>query len=153
MKEKVWIDMSKSIFRFVDRFELLSCYMLCFVFNILFNYVKTLSINSHLLENFLKQFYDYQMYIVFLLTFTVVIFHYQILQRKIKEVYCRFIVGDTIKSIIIRYILECLVILAIAFTLSMIISIILKVRFNNNIYLAFCLIVYIFISSKGVRKI
>ena len=145
--------MSKSIFRFVDRFELLSCYILCFISNILFNFAKTLSIDSLLLENFLKQFYDYQVYIVFLLTFTVVVFHYQMLHRKITEVYCRFIVGDTIKAITTRYILECFIILGVAFTLSIIISTILNINSNNNIHLASCFIIYIFISSKGVRKV
>ncbi len=145
--------MSKSIFRVVDRFELLSCYIFCFILNILFNYVKTLSIDSHLLQTFLRQFYDYHAFIVFLLTFTAVISHCQILHRKQSEIYCRFIVGDTIKSITMRYILECFVILGVAITLSMIISIILRINFNNNIYLASCLIIYIFISSNGVHKL
>ncbi len=63
----------------------------------MFDYVKTLNIESDLLQNFLKQFYDYQVLIVFLLTFIVVIFHYQMVHRKKIEVYCRILVGDTIQ--------------------------------------------------------
>jgi hypothetical protein len=74
--------MKKSLFRLIDRFELLICYVLCFGFNIMFDYVKSLSIDSYLLQTFLKQFYDYQAVIIFLLTFIVIIFHYQMLNRK-----------------------------------------------------------------------
>ncbi len=57
--------MRKSLFRFVDRFELLSCYLICFIFNIVFDFIKTLNIDSHFLQTFLKQFYDYQALIIF----------------------------------------------------------------------------------------
>ena len=32
--------MKKSLFRIIDRFELLSLYVLCFGFNIMFDYAK-----------------------------------------------------------------------------------------------------------------
>lgn len=144
--------MKKSLFRLIDRFELLSCYVLCFVFNIMFDYVKTLSIDSYLLRTFLKQFYDYQVLIIFLLTFIVVIFHYQMLHRKKIEVYCRILVGDTILSATIRYIFECLVILGIAFIISIIINIMLDINLTNNIYLSCIFVVYILISSRMVGR-
>lgn len=142
--------MSKSLFRFVDRFELFSCYLLCFIFNIVFDFVKTLSIDSHLLQIFLKQFSDYQALIVFLFTFIVVIFHYQMLHRKKVEVYCRILVGDTIRAITIRYIVESLVILGIAFLLSIMINICLSIKLTSNIYLACILVIYILISAGKV---
>lgn len=74
--------MKKSLFRLIDRFELFSFYVLCFGFNVMFDYVKTLSIDSYLLQTFLKQFYDHQALIILLLTFIVVINHYQMLNRK-----------------------------------------------------------------------
>lgn len=144
--------MRKSLFRFVDRFELLSCYLLCFIFNIVFDFVQTLSIDSYLLQTFLKQFYDYQALIIFLFTFIVVIFHYQMLHEKRVEVYCRILVGDTILSITIRYILECLVILGIAFILSIIINICLRINLTSNIYLACIFVIYILISAGKVWK-
>lgn len=144
--------MRKSLFRFVDRFELLSCYLLCFIFNIVFDFVKTLSIDSHLLQTFLKQFYDYQALITFLFTFIVVIFHYQMLHKKKVEVYCRILVGDTILSITIRYILECVVILGITFIISIIINIFLNINLTNNIYLACIFVFYILISAGKVWR-
>ncbi len=144
--------MKKSLFRLIDRFELLSFYVLCFGFNVMFDYAKTLSIDSYLLETFLKQFYDYQASIILLLTFTVVINHYQMLNRKKVEIYCRILVGDTIQSATIRYIFECLVILGSAFAISMIINAILGICLTNNIYLSCIFVVYILISSRMVSK-
>ncbi|CDZ23452.1 putative membrane protein [[Clostridium] cellulosi] len=144
--------MKKSLFRLIDRVELLSCYILCFGFNIVFDYVKTLSIDSYLLEIFFKQFYDYRGLIIFLLTFAVVIFHYQMLNRKKVEVYCRVLVGDTIRSITIRYFLECLAILLIAFVISAIANVILGIGLTNNIYLSCVFVVYILISSLMVSR-
>lgn len=144
--------MKKSLFRPIDRFELLSCYVLCFIFNSMFDYVKTLNIESDLLQNFLKQFYDYQVLIVFLLTFIVVIFHYQMVHRKKIEVYCRILVGDTILSATIRYICECLVILGIALIISMVMNIMLDINLTNNIYLSCIFVVYILISSWMVSR-
>ena len=145
-------QMKKSLFRLMDRFELLSCYILCFGFNGMFDYVKTLSIESYLLRTFLKQFYDYQFLIIFLLTFIVVIFHYQMLNRKKVELYCRILVGDTIQGATIRYIFECLVILGAAFVISMMMNVILGVILTNNIYLFCIFVAYILISSRMVRK-
>jgi hypothetical protein len=118
----------------------------------MFDYVKTLNIESDLLQNFLKQFYDYQVLIVFLLTFIVVIFHYQMVHRKKIEVYCRILVGDTIQSVTIRYICECLVILGIALIISMVMNIMLDINLTNNIYLSCIFVVYILISSWMVSR-
>lgn len=144
--------MKKSLFRLIDRFELFSFYVLCFGFNIMFNYAKTLNIDSYLLQTFLKQFYDHQTLIILLLTIIVIINHYQMLNRKKVEIYCRILVGDTIRSATIRYIFECLVILGIVFVISMIISDILAICLINNIYLSCIFMVYILISSRMVSK-
>ncbi len=144
--------MSKSLFRYVDRLELLSCYMLCFAFNIIFDFVKTVSIDSHLMEIFLMQLYNYQKYIILFLSIIVVIFHYQVLRKKKVEVYCRFIVGDTVQAIITRYVLECLMMLGIVFFLSLIVNIILNIHLENSIYLFCIFVIYILISSREVRK-
>ena len=144
--------MKKSLFRLIDRLELLICYLLCFGFNVMFDYVKTADIDSYLLQTFLKQFCDYRVLIIFLITFIVVVFHYQMLQRKKAEVFCKILVGDTIQAIIVRYILECLVILGSAFVISMIFNIALGVSPINNIYLSCVFVVYISISSGMVIK-
>ena len=103
--------MDKSLFRRFDRLELLCCYALCFLLNILFDYAKNVKFDSYFLQTFFKQFYDYQALIMFSFSFLVVVFHYQILQRKKKEVHCRILVGDTISVITKRYCCECLIIL------------------------------------------
>lgn len=144
--------MKKSIFRLVDRFELLSCYILCFCINTLFDYSKSLGAESFLLRNFLKQLYDYQLLFVLLLSFVVVIFHYQMVRRKKTEIHCRCIVGDTIWSMIIRYFFECLITLVVAFGVSAILNVIVNISIINNIYLLCVLLTYIVISSGQVRK-
>ncbi|MFR4513933.1 hypothetical protein [Mediterraneibacter gnavus] len=144
--------MKKSLFGLIDRIELLSCYIFCFAFNIMLDYIKTLSIDSYLLKSFLKQLYDYQSLIILLLTFIVVIFHYQLLNRKKKEVYCRILVGDTVWYATIRYIFECLAILGIVFVISIIINIMLNININDNLYLSGVFVVYILITSRMVSR-
>jgi len=144
--------MKKSLFRFTDRFEMLSFYVLCFGLNIMFDYAKTLRIDSYLLQTFLKQFYDHQGWIMLLFTSIVAINHYQMLNRKKVEIYCRILVGDTIWFATIRYIAECMVILGISFAISMIINAIVDICLTNNIYLSCIFVVYILISSRMVSK-
>ena len=88
-----------------------------------------------------------------LLTFIVIVEHYQMLNRKKVEIYCRILVGDTIQSAILRYIFECLIILGSAFVISMIINAILGIGLTNNIYLSGIFVVYILISSRMVSKV
>lgn len=145
--------MKKSLFRLIDKVELLSLYILCFGFNIMFDYIKTLSIDSHLLKTFLEQFYKHRVLIIFLLTFIIIIFHYQMLNRKKLEIYCRILVGSTILSIVLHYILECFTILSIAFTISILINTVLDIGLTNNIYLSCILLVYILTSSGIVNKL
>lgn len=142
----------KSIFSLIDRFELLCCYLLCFCFSTMFDYSKSLSIDSYLLQNFLKQLYDYQVLIVLLLSFIVVIFHYQMVSRKKVEIHCRIVVGDTIRAIVFRYLVECSIILGIAFSASLIISAIVGISEANNLFLSCVFVVYILISSGQVKR-
>ena len=99
--------MRKSLFRVSDVLELSIAYFLVFIINILIEYIKTLEIDSYILQVFLKNFIDYQLLITFLFTFTVIIFHYQMLHRKKEEIFCKILVGDTVFNITIRYILDC----------------------------------------------
>ncbi|MCF0131129.1 MAG: hypothetical protein HUJ71_05350 [Pseudobutyrivibrio sp.] len=144
--------MKKSLFRAIDRIELFSCYMLCFGFNLAFDYAKTIPVDSFLLQSFLKQLYDYQMIFMFLLTFIILIFHYQMLSRKKVELHCRILVGDTIHSAVFKYIIECLLILVIPFLLFAILSIGLDIRFINNVFLVCVFLFYIMISAMMVIR-
>lgn len=80
-------NMSRSLFRFIDRFELFITYSFCFSLNLIIEYVKTLSLDSYILNSFLESFMKYQTLINFLLTIIVVVFHYQMLHRKKKQKY------------------------------------------------------------------
>lgn len=144
--------MGRSLFRFVDRLELCITYLFCFSLNLLFDYVKTLSLDSYILKAFLENFMDYQILINFLFTFIVVIFHYQMLQRKKTEIYCRILVGDIISKITILYTLECLMILGFVYLLSIVINIYLNFSLTSNLYLVCIFIIYILISTSQVGK-
>ncbi|GAA0783209.1 hypothetical protein [Hathewaya limosa] len=144
--------MGKSLFRFIDRFELCITYFFCFSLNLMFDYVKTLDLESYILKSFLENFMDYQILINFLFTFIVLVFHYQMLHRKKEEIYCRILVGDTILNIAIRYTLECLMILGFVYLLSIVINVYLNFNLTSNLYLVCIFVIYILISSSQVRK-
>lgn len=144
--------MKRSLFRFADRVELSITYLLCFSINLLFVYVKTLSINSYILKAFLDNFMNHQTLINFLFTFIAVVFHYQMLQRKRTEIYCRLLVGDTKFQMTILYTLECLIILGFIYLLSMVINSYLNFKLTSNLYLFYVFFTYILISAIGVAK-
>lgn len=144
--------MKKSLFRIADVSELSIVYIFCFIINILIEYVKTLDIDSYILQVFIENFINYQLLIVLFFTFIVIVFHYQMLQRKKEEIFCKILVGDTIFNITIRYILDCLVILTFIFLLSIIVSIYFDFNLINNLYLVLVFIIYIIASARRVQK-
>lgn len=144
--------MRRSIFRFADVLELCTTYIFCFFLNLLFDYVKTLELDSYILKAFFENFMDYQILIIFLFTFIVIVFHYQMLCRKKTEIYCRILVGDTVCNVTIRYSLDCLTILGVVYLLSTLVNVYLKFNLTSNLYLVFLFIIYILISAGKVRK-
>ena len=146
------LRMKKSLFRFDDALELYVAYIFCFSLNTLFDYVTALKVRSYLLKAYFQSFIEYRSQIVFLFTFIVIVFHYQMLYRKKTEVFCRTLVGDTIFSIIVRYSSDCLMILGSAYLLSVLINVYLHFNITNNLYLVLVFIVYILISASRVRK-
>lgn len=132
--------------------ELSFAYILCFSLNLLLDYVKTLDLDSYLLKAFLKNFIDYQPLVVSLFTFIVIVFHYQMLQRKRAEIFCRILVGGTVFNITIRYIRDSLTILVPVYLLSILANAYLNFNSFGNFYLVLILITYILISSRQVRK-
>ena len=144
--------MKKSLFRLTDMLELSFAYILCFSLNLLLDYVKTLDLDSYLLKTFLKNFIDYQPLVVLLFTVIVIVFHYQMLQRKKVEIFCRILVGGTIFNITTRYIRDGLTILIPVYLLSILANAYLDFNFFGNFYLVLILITYILISSRQVRK-
>lgn len=144
--------MGKSLFRVTDILELCIIYMFMFFLNVLFDYVKTIDIDSYILKAFLKNFMDYQTLIIFLFTFIVLVFHYQMLHRKKTEIYCRILVGDTIFNIAIRYLIDCLIILGFVYILFIFLNCYLKLKITSNLYLVLIFIIYILISESQVWR-
>ena len=132
--------------------ELSFAYILCFSLNLLLDYVKTLDSDSYLLKAFLKNFIDYQPLVVSLFTVIVVVFHYQMLQRKRTEIFCRILVGGTVFNITTRYIRDSLTILIPVYLLSVLANAYLDFNFFSNFYLVLILVTYILISSRQVWK-
>lgn len=144
--------MRKSLFRIVDVLELCIAYIFCFFLNVLLDYAKTLDLDSYILKAFVKNFIDYQPLIVLLFTFIVIVFHYQMLHRKKAEIFCKILVGDTVFHITIRYALDCIMILAFAYILSVLANVYLNFNLTSSLYLVLILITYILISARQVRK-
>lgn len=144
--------MRKSLFRITDVLELCTAYIFCFFLNIVFDYVRTLDLDSYIIIKFLKTFMDYQYLIVILFTFIVIVFHYQMLYRKKEEIFCRILVGDNLFNITIRYGLDCLMILVFVYLLSTLVNVYFKFNLTNNFYLVIVFITYILVSARKVRK-
>jgi hypothetical protein len=144
--------MRKSLFRFADVLELCTAYIFCFFLNWLFDYVKTIELDSYILKQFCKKFMDYQILIIIVFTFIVIIFHYQMTYRKKEEIYCRILVGDTISNITIRYSIDCLTILLFVYLLSILVNVYLNFKLTSNLYLVLIFIIYILISARKVKK-
>ena len=137
--------MKKSLFRLTDMLELSIVYIVCFSLNLLLDYAKTLDLDAYILKAFLKNFIDYQPLIVSLFTFIVIVFHYQMLERKKTEIFCRILVGGTVFSITIRYVLDCLAVLIFVYLFSALVNL-------DNFYLVLIFVTYILISARQVRK-
>ena len=144
--------MKKSLFRLTDMLELSIAYIFCFSLNLLLDYAKTLDLDAYILKAFLKNFIDYQPLIVSLFTFIVIVFHYQMLERKKAEIFCRILVGGTVFSITIRYVLDCLTVLIFVYLLSALVNLYFGFNLADNFYLVLIFVTYILISARRVRK-
>ena len=144
--------MKKSLFRLTDMLELSVAYIFCFSLNLLLDYARVLDLDAYILKAFLKNFIDYQPLIVLLFTFIVIVFHYQMLERKKAEIFCRILVGGTVFCITIRYVLDCLTVLIFVYLLSALVNLHLGFRLADNFYLVLIFVTYILISARRVRK-
>ncbi len=144
--------MKKSLFRPTDMLELGIAYIFCFSLNLLLDHAKTLDLDAYVLKAFLKNFIDYQPLIVSLFTFIVIVFHYQMLERKKAEIFCRILVGGTVFSITIRYVLDCLTVLIFVYLLSALVNLHFGFNLAKNFYLVLIFVTYILISARRVRK-
>lgn len=112
--------MKYSLFRFIDICEITIIYLICFTSNSIFVYVENLDLeSSSILKSFVESIINYKFIILILLTFMIVVFHYQFLNRRKTEILCRLLVGDTLKRIKIRYIYNNIIILIFSFLISL----------------------------------
>lgn len=140
--------MKYCLFRFFDVFEAIAIYLICFASNLLCIYAQTLNLESSpILKSFLESITNYQLIINILLSFIIIIFHYQFLNRRKTEIFCRILVGDTMANIIIRYILNSITILVFSFLLSLSLNFYLGLNVTSNLYLIFIFIIYILFSA------
>ena len=144
--------MKKSLFRLTEILELSIVYIFCFSLNLLLDYAKTLDLDSYILKAFLKNFIDYQPLIVSLFTFLVIVFHYQMLERKKTEIFCRILVGGTVFRITIRYVLDCLTVLIFVYLLSALVNLHFGFNLADKFYLILIFVTYILISARRVQK-
>lgn len=107
---KTKVNMKKSLFRLTDLLELCLAYSFAFS-KPAYGLCKDFGFGCLHPKGFLKNFIDYQPLIVSLFTFIVIVFHYQMLERKRAEIFCRILVGGTVFNIAIRYMLDCISVL------------------------------------------
>lgn len=144
--------MRQSLFRKKDVMELCILYVVCFMLEFMLENVKHIKIDIEIVEYFLSGFARYKIPIVILFSIVVVVYHYQFLLRKKKEIYCRILVGDTLQDIKKRYILENVTILLINYILFNAISINLGMEVLESLYLFLCLLIYILVSTSGMKN-
>ena len=146
--------MKYSLYRIVDIVEVFILYLICFSVNLIFIYISRLSLEKVLiLKNFLQSISDYKYIFIIFLTFMLIIFNYQFINKKKSEIYCRVIVGDTIKKIRKKYILDSIIILTLSFMVSLFISLYLNISITSNIYIYLIFVMYTIIVSIKVKKI
>lgn len=144
--------MKQSLFRKKDVIELCILYIVCFMLEFMLENIKNIKINIEIVEYFLSGFARYKIPIVLLFSIVVVVYHYQFVFRKKKEIYCRILVGDTLQDIKKRYILENVTILLLNYLLFNVINIYLNIEVFKNSYLFFCLLMYILVSTSGMKN-
>lgn len=145
--------MKYSLFRFIDICEITIIYLICFTSNSIFVYVENLDLeSSSILKSFVESIINYKFIINILLTFMIVVFHYQFLNRRKTEILCRLLVGDTLKRIKIRYIYNNIIILIFSFLISLLLNFYINQDPTSNIYLVTIFITYILFSIGQVKK-
>lgn len=145
--------MKYSLFRRIDVLEIAIMYFICFSVNLILIYVSHLALkDSFMLASFIASLLDFQLFINIGLTFMIILFHYQFLVRKKTEVSCRFLVGDSMFRIKVRYVLHHLTILICSFLLSLLLSSYLELQVTSNLYLFGIFIIYIICSVGQVKE-
>jgi hypothetical protein len=143
----------KSLFRLNEFFELSAIYFFCFAVNITIDITGSKVWESAVIDMLIKDIVDYRLMALIIVIALPVMFHYKMVNQKKTEVFCRILTGDTTNSIIFRYILECLFLLSICFLISIFICLINSYIIKTYLFLYCLLVILIFVSAVGLKKL
>jgi len=145
--------MKHSLFRFIELIEISILYIVCFTLNITLIFVQTINLDAYpILKSFIESILDFKLLIVIFITFIVLIFHYQFIDQKKAEIYCRILVGDTKKNITSNFAFHNFFILIFSFILSLSLNFLLNVHFYINFWLVLIFTIYIIFFTSWVNK-
>ena len=128
-------------------FELACLYFVCFFFAGSLLYLQRLAENDYFLKDHLAPVLGNQTKILLCFSVIVVMFHYQFVVNSKADVRCRIMVGDLLRRIRIRYIAQCVAVLACCFACAVAIHAALGFQTTHCMQLAVVLIAYILTSS------
>lgn len=128
-------------------FELACLYFVCFFFAGSLLYLQRLAENDYFLKGHLAPVLGNQTKILLCFSVIVVMFHYQFVVNSKADVRCRIMVGDLLRRIRIRYIAQCVAVLACCFACAVAIHAALGFQTTHCMQLSVVLIAYILTSS------
>lgn len=144
--------MNKTLFRLTDIIEVTTIFLFCFITNILI-YFWGLIYNEQttLIAELINSIAKYRYTITSILTVLVVIYLYQFIKRRKKEIVIRYLVGDVIREIK-KYYLMCLFFTLIGnYIFSLLFSLLLSIPLSINIHLLLLISCYCLLSTLWVR--
>lgn len=144
-------EVTKSLFRKVDIVELECAYIAVFFTETFICYMKNLHLNLAKRE-IAEQIISHKVLIELLLSLLVVVFYYQFLVRKKTEIFCRILVGDTMREMTVRYLKDCMKILGSTFLVCVLVKFVFMLDLRGSYYLLCLFILFILISSSQVHR-
>ena len=144
--------MNITLFRIQEIFHFFVVYMICYLINITLLKLNIVLVNDlEYLRDFVILFIAIRVPIAIILSFVIVLLHYQFLTRKKTEFFSRFIVGDTMQNIRKRFLYCHSILLLTSTVISFTISLVIGINILESLYLFLLFSVYILISLLGVK--
>ena len=135
--------MDRSILRLNNRLELVFLYLGCFLLAGFFVYLKHQADDSEVLMSYIKFMIEKRRAFVLGFSAFVLVFLYQLVTKARTEVRCRVLVGDTLRQIKLRYLVECLILLGI----STVVHLLLGFEIVDSFYVLLALAAYVLLSA------
>lgn len=144
--------MNITLFRIQEIFHFFVVYMICYLINITLLKLNIVLVNDlEYLRDFVILFIAIRVPIAIILSFVIVLLHYQFLTRKKTEFFSRFIVGDTMQNIRKRFLYCHSILLLTSTVISFTISLVIGINILESLYLFLLFSIYILISLLGVK--